>query len=226
MSSSMASSPTEHSGRVSSDVKSGRLVGYAGSIPSGSAVIAKANPAPITRWSEGPTLSIREGETERMATLRVLRAPGPPTLGRRREERPEEKRERYLRSNRSNVSDDELWCFIHGELYDPVRSDHEEALEREEGSDEGSFSLVTEQIEEMSRSSDPAAHEQPHDDEVVPDISCAVSCTSSSVCTNGEWGQWSVWGPCSITCGQGSRSRVEKVKVGEGSTVCLKIGHL
>eukprot|EP00435_Cladocopium_sp_Y103_P014129 s4102_g3.t1 len=167
MSSSMVSSPTEHSGRASSGAKPGRPAGYAGSIPSGSAVIAKANPAPVTRWSEGPTLSIREGETERMATLRVLGAPGPPTLGRRQEERPEEKRERYLRSSRSNVSDDELWCFIHGELYDPVRSDYEEVLEREEGSEDGSFSLVTEQIEEMSRSSDPAAHAQPHDDEVA-----------------------------------------------------------
>eukprot|EP00435_Cladocopium_sp_Y103_P010596 s4102_g2.t1 len=170
MSSSMASSPTEHSGRVSSDVKPGRPAGYAGSIPSGSAVIAKANPAPITRWSEGPTLSIREGETERMATLRVLGAPGPPVLGRRPEERPEEKRERYLLSSRSNASDDELWCFIHGEPYDPVRSDHEEVLEREEGeegSDDGGFSLVTEQIEETSRSSDPAAPVQPHEDEVT-----------------------------------------------------------
>eukprot|EP00438_Fugacium_kawagutii_P025618 Skav209721 [mRNA] locus=scaffold528:327038:334877:- [translate_table: standard] len=54
-----------------------------------------------------------------------------------------------------------------------------------------------------------------HAPEVVPDLSCAVSCTSSSVCTNGEWGQWSVWGPCTVTCGRGgsrSRTRVEKVK--------------
>eukprot|EP00435_Cladocopium_sp_Y103_P073974 s89_g46.t1 len=94
-----------------------------------------------------------------MATLRVLGAPGPPILGRRPEERPE-KRERYLLSSRSNASDDELWCFIHGEPYDPGRSDHEEVLECEEGedgSDDGDFSLVTEQIEETSRSSDPAA---------------------------------------------------------------------
>lgn len=52
-------------------------------------------------------------------------------------------------------------------------------------------------------------------EEVVPDISCAVSCSPSSVCSNGEWGHWSAWKECSVTCGRGgtrSRSRVEEKK--------------
>eukprot|EP00435_Cladocopium_sp_Y103_P074332 s9_g48.t1 len=190
MSSSMASSSVGHPGEASSSFRPAWPAGYAGSIPPGSAVIAKANPAPVTRWSEGPTLSIREGETERMATLRVLGAPGPPTLGRRQEERPERKRERYLTSNRSNVSDDELWCFIHGEPYDPVRSDYEETIEHEEGSD-GDFSLVTEQIEETPRRSDPAAQAQPHDDEVA-DLFCSPKLDAGMLplghC-NMQWGE-------------------------------------
>eukprot|EP00435_Cladocopium_sp_Y103_P048484 s319_g14.t1 len=83
-----------------------------------------------------------------MATLRVLGAPRPPDLG-RREEDPENKRRRYLQSARADVSDEELWCFVHGERYEPARSDYEEAVESEEGSS-GDFSLVTEQVAAMT----------------------------------------------------------------------------
>eukprot|EP00435_Cladocopium_sp_Y103_P044469 s266_g12.t1 len=92
-----------------------------------------------------------------MATLRVLGAPMPPDLG-RREEDPERRRQRYLQASRSEVSDEELWCFVHGEQFEPARSEYEEAVESEEGSD-GDFSLVTEQIEESPAAVDPPVEE-------------------------------------------------------------------
>ena len=110
-------------------------------------------------------MSIREGETERMATLRVLGAPMPPDLG-RREEDPEHRRQRYLQSSRAEVSDEELWCFVHGENFRPARSEYDEAVESEEDSN-GDFSLVTEQVEESSRNSDPDVDPQVHEDEAA-----------------------------------------------------------
>ena len=164
-SSSMASSPMGNPGGAASSSRPTRPMGYAGGIPPGSVVVAKTGATRPTRWSEGPTLSIREGETERMATLRVLGAPMPPDLG-RREEDPEHRRQRYLQSSRAEVSDEELWCFVHGENFRPARSEYDEAVESEEDSN-GDFSLVTEQVEESPRNSDPDVDPQVHEDEAA-----------------------------------------------------------
>ena len=99
-----------------------------------------ANP---NRWNDGPTLSIREGESVREATLRVLDAPRPPVLHpERAAERPEQQRQRYLDSSRRDVSDPDLWDFLHGAQGEAESSTYEEAVESEKTSD-GDFSLVT-----------------------------------------------------------------------------------
>ena len=114
--------------------------------PEGSQVYIRPKPPPH-RWADGPTLSVREGET--VTVLRSLQAPLPPPLRPERPaELPERRRERYLRSSRSDVSDGNLWDFLHGatveggsdndELYD-------EAVESEEDTSDGSFSQVTDQ---------------------------------------------------------------------------------
>ena len=56
-------------------------------------------------------------------------------------------------------------------------------------------------------------------EQVVPDISCAKSCTVSSACQDGEWDEWSDYGPCSVSCGRGGtrqRHRKEKLQVRHG----------
>ena len=45
--------------------------------PKGSTVLMRPKPRP-NRWADGPTISIREGETARTAMLRALQAPLPP----------------------------------------------------------------------------------------------------------------------------------------------------
>ena len=79
--------------------------------------VHQRTPAPVNRWNDGPTLSVREGESVREATLRALQAPLPPDLhpGRPRED-PTGRRTRYLRSNRFEVSDVMLWDFLHGAI--------------------------------------------------------------------------------------------------------------
>ena len=55
---------------------------------------------PANRWNDGPTLSIREGESERTAMLRILQAPLPPSLHAVRPvETPTQRRSRYLRDS-------------------------------------------------------------------------------------------------------------------------------
>eukprot|EP00933_Yihiella_yeosuensis_P042301 TRINITY_DN36854_c0_g1_i1.p1 TRINITY_DN36854_c0_g1~~TRINITY_DN36854_c0_g1_i1.p1 ORF type:complete len:648 (+),score=94.54 TRINITY_DN36854_c0_g1_i1:65-2008(+) len=52
-------------------------------------------------------------------------------------------------------------------------------------------------------------------EEVVPDVTCAKSCTKAETCINGEWGSWAIWGTCSVSCGHGgtrTRHRIEIVK--------------
>ena len=88
-------------------------------------------------------MSIREGESVNDATLRALQAPLPPPL--RPHEAPEYRRARYLRSSRSNVSDAELWDFLHGATIGDGDSEYDEAVESENPSDD--FSLVTDQPE-------------------------------------------------------------------------------
>ena len=111
--------------------------------------VYQRSPAPVNRWNDGPTLSVREGESVREATLRVLQAPLPPDLhpGRPRED-PTGRRTRYLRSNRSDVSDGMLWDFLHGTTVEGGTDDgqyYEEAVESEEETSDGSFSVVTDQ---------------------------------------------------------------------------------
>ena len=111
--------------------------------------VYQRTPAPVNRWNDGPTLSVREGESVREATLRALQAPLPPDLhpGRPRED-PTGRRTRYLRSNRSDVSDGMLWDFLHGATVEGGTDDdqyYEEAVESEEETSDGSFSVVTDQ---------------------------------------------------------------------------------
>ena len=106
--------------------------------------------APVNRWNDGPTLSVREGESVREATLRALQAPLPPDLhpGRPREG-PTGHRTRYLRSNRSEVSDVMLWDFLHGTPVEGGTDDdqyNEEAVESEEETSDDGYSVVTDQL--------------------------------------------------------------------------------
>ena len=114
-------------------------------LPRGAQVHERAV-APTNRWNEGGTLTIREGETERTAVLRALQAPLPPPLHpSRRRETPEERRDRYHRSNRDAVSDVDLWDFLHGAVGEDEEEDqyYEEAVESEEETSDGSYSQVT-----------------------------------------------------------------------------------
>ena len=104
-----------------------------------------ANP---NRWNDGPTLSIREGESERTAALRALQAPLPPALHpERAREDPRQRRERYQTASRGEVSDPDLWDFLHGFAAEPESSTYEEAVESEDASDD--FSLVTDRAEDQ-----------------------------------------------------------------------------
>ena len=100
------------------------------------------------RWNDGPTISIREGETERTAGLRALQAPLPPVLhpGRPSED-PQQRRQRYQTALRREVSDPDLWDFLHGFSHDPDGSCYDEAVESEELSDDD-YSLVTDRPED------------------------------------------------------------------------------
>ena len=109
--------------------------------------VYQRTPAPVNRWNDGPTLSVREGESVREATLRALQAPLPPDLhpGRPRED-PTGRRTRYLRSNRSDVSDGMLWDFLHGATVEGGTDEdqyYEEAVESEEETSDGGYSVVT-----------------------------------------------------------------------------------
>ena len=100
------------------------------------------------RWNDGPTLSIREGESERTAALRALQAPLPPALHpERAHEDPRQRRERYQTASRREVSDPDLWDFLHGFAAEPESSTYEEAVESEDASDD--FSLVTDRAEDQ-----------------------------------------------------------------------------
>ena len=102
-------------------------------------------------------MSIREGESEREALLRMLGAPRPPVLHSGRDaEQPEQRRQRYLRSNRRDVSDPDLWFFLHGATVGSESSNYEEEVESEEVSDDG-YSLVTEE----AQGPHPEAEEKP-----------------------------------------------------------------
>ena len=83
------------------------------------------------------------------AVLRSLEAPLPPPLRPERPaELPERRRERYLRSSRSDVSDGNLWDFLHGATAEGGSEDdqlYDEAVESEEDTSDGSSSQVTDQ---------------------------------------------------------------------------------
>ena len=77
-------------------------------IPRGSTVLMRPMSS-SNRWSDGPALSVREGESIRKATLLVLQAPLPPALRPpRAPEAPQRRRMRYLEANRGDVSDPDL----------------------------------------------------------------------------------------------------------------------
>ena len=90
-------------------------------------------------------MSTREGESERDTLLRILEAPLSPALHPDRPaEPPNRKRARYLGSNRGDVSDPDVWHFVHGATVD-AESTYKEAVESEEASD-SDFSLGTDQV--------------------------------------------------------------------------------
>ena len=123
--------------------------------------VYQRTPAPVNRWNDGPTLSVREGESVREATLRALQAPLPPDLhpGRPREN-PTGRRTRYLRSNRSDVSDVMLWDFLHGATVEGGTDEdqyYEEAVESEEETSDGGYSVVTDQHADVPSPEDESA---------------------------------------------------------------------
>ena len=68
------------------------------------ATVVMAPHRPANRLNDGPTMSIREGESEREALLRILQAPLPPNLHPDRPaETPSQRRSRYLQDARSTV---------------------------------------------------------------------------------------------------------------------------
>ena len=94
------------------------------------------------RWNDGPTLRIRGRECQRSA----LQAQLPPLLHPERAAEPRQRRrQRYLDSNRGDVSDPDLWDFMRGATVGAASSTDEEAVESEDPSDD--FSLVTDQPE-------------------------------------------------------------------------------
>eukprot|EP00435_Cladocopium_sp_Y103_P033495 s2459_g8.t1 len=66
-----------------------------------------------------------------------------------------------IRSRAVQMSAMRSFGAVHGERFEPARSEYEEAVESEEGSD-GDFSLVTEQIEESPAAMDPPVEEDRH----------------------------------------------------------------
>ena len=90
-------------------------------------------------------MSVRESESLNAAVLRALQAPLPPDLRPGHpSERPECPKERYLRSNITNVRNENLWDFLYGVTVEgSSNSYHDEAAESEEETSEGSFSRVT-----------------------------------------------------------------------------------
>ena len=122
--------------------------------PKGSTVLMRPTPRP-NRWADGPTISIREGETSRTAMLRALQACRPPILRpstRPVDETPLARRTRFQTSMRSDASDQDLWDFLHG-VYpntpvpeipgDDGEDYYEEAVGSESEISDGSFSQVT-----------------------------------------------------------------------------------
>ena len=68
------------------------------------ATVVMAPHRPANRLNDGPTMFIREGESEREALLRILQAPLPPNLHPDRPaETPSQRRSRYLQDARSTV---------------------------------------------------------------------------------------------------------------------------
>eukprot|EP00435_Cladocopium_sp_Y103_P057756 s2061_g20.t1 len=106
-------------------------------------------------WNDGRTLEIREGETSRTAALGAMWAPLPPSSlssstpvvpG-----NPGDRRNRYMSSSREEVSDGDLWDFLHGYIPEdpPVEIPDDEEIynddiESEEESSDGSFARVSE----------------------------------------------------------------------------------
>ena len=56
-------------------------------------------------------------------------------------------RDRYQTASRREVSDLDLWDFLHGFVTEPESSTYEEAVESEDASDD--FSLVTDRAEDQ-----------------------------------------------------------------------------
>lgn len=69
----------------------------------GCATVVMAPHRPANRLNDGPTMSIREGESEREALLRILQAPLPNLHADRPAETPIQRRSRYLQDARSTV---------------------------------------------------------------------------------------------------------------------------
>ena len=131
--------------------------------PKGSTVLMRPKPRP-SRWADGPTISIREGETSRTAMLRALQAPLPPTSLRSSsepvDETPLDRRNRYQTSMQSDVSDRDLGDFLHWVCPDTPapeipgdEEDHNKAAESESEITDGSYSVMS--SEESMPPSDP-----------------------------------------------------------------------
>ena len=95
-------------------------------------------------------LNIQKGKSIQENTLRALQAPLPPDLHPKRpREDPTGRRTRYLRSNRSKVSDVILWDFLHGTTVERGTDDdqdNEEAVKSDEETSDSVYSVVTHQL--------------------------------------------------------------------------------